>query len=322
VLLGDLLELRHGPERDAVVLAAEPLRRLGEALGAAGEVIYLPGNHDHHVLAGWFDRRAGSPDVSHRAAPLGLETRVEPIPGETLGVLAAFLAPTPLRVLYPGMWLRHDVYATHGHYLDVHMTMPTLERLGAGVMGRIAGRGADAVHTADEYEAVLAPIYAWIHAMAQRLPAERSGHLHGGSVRGWRAMTGPGKRGLRRRAMVAGFPLLIAALNRAGVGPLRPDLSAAALRQAGLRGMETVIERLGVPAPYVLFGHTHRAGPLPGDDRAEWRRSGGGELINTGCWVHEPSFSGPDPSRSPYRVGFAVRIEGDEPPQLVNLLDG
>ena len=30
-----------------------------------------------------------------------------------------------------------DVWASHGHYLDVHMTVPSIERLGAGVMRRI-----------------------------------------------------------------------------------------------------------------------------------------------------------------------------------------
>jgi hypothetical protein len=330
ILLGDLLELRHGPAEDALEAARGPLGQLGKALGGEHEVVIVPGNHDYQVLTGWFDRRAQrAGDHGHSVsglagspARLGLESEVSPVCEEILGRLGALLAPARVRVSYPGIWLRDDVYATHGHYADVHMTMPTIERLGAGVMTRIAGRPADQFHTAEDYEAVLAPIYAWIHAMAQRIPAERSGNLHGGSVRGWRAMTGPGRRGLRRRAMAAGFPLLIAGLNRAGVGPLRPELSGAALRRSGLRGMETVATRLGIRAPYVIFGHTHRAGPLPGDDAGEWRLAGGGQLINTGCWVEEPSFVGAEPSRSPYRVGFAVWVEdAPAPPRLVNLLD-
>lgn len=302
--------------------AAEPLRRIGAALGPEREVIYLPGNHDHHVLAGWFARQArvaGAGDGG-RPAPLGLEASVAPVPEETLGQLAALLEPARFAVRYPGLWLREDVFATHGHYLDVHMTMPTLERLGAGVMGRIAGHPAPELRTPDDYEAVLAPIYAWIHAMAQRVPPERSGNLHGGSVRGWRALTGSG-RGWRGRALAAGFPVLVAALNRTGIGPLQPELSGAGLRRAGLRGIEAVVDQLGVAAPYVIFGHTHRAGPLPGDERPEWETARGTELVNTGCWVQEPSFIGSDPSRSPYRVGFAVWVEATGPPRLVNLLD-
>ncbi len=43
---------------------------------------------------------------------------------------------------YPGLWVREDVYATHGHYLDCHLTIPTLERLGIGAMGRVMRRPA------------------------------------------------------------------------------------------------------------------------------------------------------------------------------------
>ena len=304
--------------------AAEPLRRIGTALGADREVIYLPGNHDHHLLAGWFARRAraaAGDGGGGRPAALGLDAEPEPVPEETLGQLGALLAPARFTVRYPGVWLREDVFATHGHYLDVHLTIPTLERLGAGLMGRIAGHPAPALHTPDDYEAVLAPIYAWIHAMAQRLAPERSGNLHGGSVRGWRALTGSGRHGLRNRAMAAGFPVLVAVLNRAGIGPLRAELSSPALRRAGLRAMEAVAAQLGVAAPHVIFGHTHRAGPLPDDDRLEWGTAGGAQLMNTGCWVQEPSFTGSDPSRSPYRVGFAVWVDESGPPRLVNLLD-
>jgi hypothetical protein len=76
-----------------------------------------------------------------------------------------------------------------------------------------------------------------------------------------------------------------------------------------------------VSTGYVIFGHTHRAGPLPGDDPAEWRTGRGGQLINSGCWVHEPAFVGADASQSPYRTGFAVVIDDDGPPRLLNLLD-
>jgi hypothetical protein len=37
--------------------------------------------------------------------------------------------------------------------------------------------------------------------------------------------------------------------------------------------------------------------------------------------VREPSFLGRDPSSSPYRAGFAVRLGDTGPPELVNLLD-
>ena len=329
LVLGDLLELRHGPEREALEASRELLTELGAVLGPDREVIVCPGNHDHHLLTPWLDRRARDAVPP----PLGLETAVEIAPGDSLAAIVRRLAPARLRVAYPGVWLRDDVYALHGHYADLHLTIPTIERLGAGVMRRMVAIPDAGPACAEDYEAALAPLYAWIHAVAQRVDPARGGHLNGGSVRGWQAMTGSGRRSLRRQAIGVAFPAVIAGLNRAGLGPLRPELSTAALRRAGLRGLEEAVARLGVGgaaangaggpprAAHVIFGHTHRAGPLSGDDRAEWVTASGIQLVNSGCWVQEPSFLGPDPRSSPYRVGFAVWVGDDGPPELVNLLD-
>jgi hypothetical protein len=121
--------------------------------------------------------------------------------------------------------------------------------------------------------------------------------------------------------MVAGFPAAVAALNLARLGPLRADISGRELRRAGLRAFGESLTRLGVLAPHVVFGHTHRAGPLPADDRSEWRAPTGAMVLNAGCWVHEPGFLGTRPQQSPYRAGFAVVVEDDGPPRLINLLD-
>jgi Calcineurin-like phosphoesterase len=320
VLLGDVLELRHGPLRDALRAAAEPLGEIGAALGPEGEVVITAGNHDHHLVHGWSERR----ELDAVPASMGLESDVERVAGEPVARLAEMLGRARVRVAYPGVWLRDDVYATHGHYLDLHLTVPTLERLGAALMRRIVDLDAGGPRSAEDYEMVLAPMYACIHAIAQRADPARSHTLHGGSVRGWNALTGPGRRTLRGRATATAWPAVVAALNRARLGPFRPEISGPELRRAGLRAMTEVVARLGAETGYVLFGHTHRAGPLPGDDAAEWCTVGGTRLINTGSWVDEPSFLGPDPGHSPYRPGFAVVVESDlgVAPRLVNLLDG
>ena len=146
VLLGDVLELRHGPLRDALAAAKPVLRELGSAVG---EVVVAAGNHDHGLLRGWFERRD--------SAPLGLESAVGWDPREGLGVLAECLAPARVRVAYPGVWLRDDVYAIHGHYGDRHNTVPIVERLGAGLTVRLAGEPAGGPRRAEDYEAALAP---------------------------------------------------------------------------------------------------------------------------------------------------------------------
>jgi hypothetical protein len=310
VLLGDVLELRHGPLRDALAGAAPVLGALGAAVGPEGEIVVVPGNHDHGLLRGWLEGRDPT--------PLGLESAVDWGPREPLGAVVEALAPARVRVVYPGVWLRPDVYAIHGHYLDRHHTVPIVERLGAGLNVRLTGEASGGPRRAEDYEAALGPMYAWIDAVAQTGGLRGSGGDGSFQVRAWRAVRrGEGAGGLRRRALAALFPAVVAGLNRAGLGPLRADVSAVELRRAGLRAFGEVLTRLGVPADaHVIFGHTHRAGPLPSDDRAEW-----GRVVNSGSWVHDPAWIGDSPGDSPYRPGFATIVRDSGPPELVNRLD-
>ncbi len=318
VLLGDVLELRQGPMRDALRTARPVLERLGDAVGGEGEVVLVPGNHDHQLLSAWLERRA----LDGAADELGLAAAVEWEPGDVLGEVTSWLGPARVRVSYPGVWLRDDVYATHGHYLDRHTTIPMFERLGAGAMARVVREPAAGPCRSEDYERVLAPIYAWIHAVAQRGGPEYGASSHGASARAWRALAASdGRRTLRRRALVASFPVVIAALNRAGLGPVGRDISGPELRRAALRAFAEVVRRLEIRADYVIFGHTHRAGPLPSDDASEWGAPPLPRLLNSGSWVHEPGFLGPRPDQSPYRAGFGVALSESGAPELANLLD-
>jgi hypothetical protein len=320
VLLGDVIELRHGPRRVALDAAETPLRELGAALAPGAEVVIVPGNHDHRLLAPWLQRRG---DRLRSPSPIGLQAVVDWAEPEPLATLARWLGPATLEVAYPGYWLRDDVYAIHGHYADRHTTVPMLERLGAGAIARITGADPGGPRTAEDYEATLDPMYAWIDAIAQAGGPASGRASPGASARAWRTLAGHGGgRGLRRRVLATAFPALIAGLNRAGIGPLSADLSSVALRRAGLDAIGEVMLRLGVDARYVIFGHTHRAGPLPADDPAQWRTVTGARLTNAGCWVDEPGFAGSDPGASPYRAGFGVIVEDSGSPRLINLLDG
>lgn len=317
VLLGDALELRQGPLREALAAARPFFAEAGAALGPDGELVLVPGNHDHALVAPWLERR-------HRDGvppPLGLAETAAWVPSDPVAVLAEAAAPARLTLAYPGVWLRDDVYALHGHYLDRHITVPTLERLSAGAMGRIVGPLPHDGATPDDYERALAPIYAWSTALAQHADDEATG-THGVSLRAWRMLSGNGHRPLRRRALVALFPLTIAAVNRAGIGPVRADVSGAELARAGVRAMGEAVERLGIDAAHVLFGHTHRAGPRAADADAEWRTTGGVRLHNSGCWVYERQFLSTTPYQSPYWPGTAIRVDAEGPPTHVRVLDG
>ena len=124
VLLGDVLELRHGPPREALAAARPLFEELGAAL-AGGELVVLAGNHDHALVEPWLARRS----ERFEPRPLGLEQSIDAGESSMLEQLAEWAGPARLSSSYPGIWLRPDVYATHGHYLDCHLTIPTLERL-------------------------------------------------------------------------------------------------------------------------------------------------------------------------------------------------
>jgi hypothetical protein len=240
-------------------------------------------------------------------------------------------------VAYPGLWVRPDVYAMHGHYLDCHLTIPTLERLSVGVMSRLLRRPASAFDRVEDYEAMGAPVFAWRDAVARY--THTGAALNGmATVSAWQALGGssseptpaaangqPGPvarlRGrARRQALVLGFPLAVAALNRAGLGPLRAEISAAELRRAGLAAMGQVAERLELGEAHVVFGHTHRPGPLPGDEPGEWRGSGGARLVNCGSWTYAGIFLRGTAQDSPYWPGACVRVDEEGPPQVRRLL--
>jgi Calcineurin-like phosphoesterase len=321
VILGDFLELREAPQRDAAAIAAPVLADLGRALGPDGELVIVAGNHDHGLVAGWIDGRLQTEPPGF----LGLEQRIAPPDaGRLAGRLAELAAPARVSVAYPGLWLREDVYAIHGHYSDLHTTVPTFERVAAGAMARWIVHLPEAAASADAYEAALAPLYAWMHTLVQR---SQNGPLTGGagaSARAWVALAGEGRRAhpLRAAALGAGYAAVVAALNGAGLGPIDRDLSGQALRRGGLTGMREVLRRIGVEAPWVLFGHSHRAGPWPRADRAEWTTAAGTRLLNSGSWVYQPHFVPGAPNQSPYWPGTAIRVEPapGTPPELVRLL--
>ena len=106
-----------------------------------------------------------------------------------------------------------------------------------------------------------------------------------------------------------------------GVGPIDRNLSAQALRRGGLLGMREVLRRLDVTAPWVLFGHSHRAGPWPRDDRSEWTTAGRHAAAQHGQ-LGLPAALPLRRRRTSRPTGPAPRSRSsdDGPPELIRLL--
>jgi hypothetical protein len=163
-------------------------------------------------------------------------------------------------------------------------------------------------------------MYALLDAVAARVADGRAAAPAHASARAWRTLAGADARSHRGRVLAGAFPLAVGALNRLGLGPLKADLSGVELRRAGLRAMGEVVARLRIDARHVIFGHTHRSGPLPGDEEQEWRLAGGAALLNTGSWVYESMYL--DRAwGSPYSPGGAAKLEDGSDPLFVRLLD-
>lgn len=301
VLLGDVVDLRYAPLRRVLERARPILEEIGSA---AGRVVLVPGNHDHQLAAPIVDR--------HRldGTPLGLEQTADSGFSGAAAPVAEWLGGAT--IAYPGIWLRPDVYATHGHYLDCHMTVPRPEVVFASVAQRLTGR-IPARATPADYETALGPLYSVAYELAQA--PRRTALAAGGPARAWQTLKVSGWRvfdsrsgNASRRANGLVIAAAVAALNRAGLGPFRADLSGDELGRAARAAMREVVSRLELDAEYVIFGHTHRPG--------------GTKLINAGSWGVSPNWPAVAARDDPYRAGTCVLVEETGSPRLVNLLDG
>jgi predicted phosphodiesterase len=306
VLLGDVVELREQPLADVLDSALPFFEELGEALPGK-RVTILAGNHDHRVVADWLE------DLRLQEAPLGLEQRTTPGASRIGMAIAERMPGMTVELAYPGVWLRQGTYAHHGHYIDAHMSVPRLETIAVAATARATGGFPHSPRTPDDYEAAMTPLYAFAYALAQSTSRARSVLGMDLSRRVWKRIDGP--RDIRSRALSGiAIPSAVWALNRAGMGPFEAKLTGDTLRRSGLDAMRDLIAALGINAREVIYGHTHRPGPLP-DDR-DWDA----RLFNTGSWLYEPNLL--QASSSPYWPGTVIFIEDDKPPGLRRLLLG
>lgn len=215
VLLGDTVELRDASLAGSLERALPFFEALGAALGSRRLTI-VPGNHDHRLAE----------DALRRARHLGLEQRFEVRRGDALEPVARRMGGSPVVLAYPGLWVRDDVYATHGHYLDCHSEAPTFECRARALVERIRRLDHDGYGSPRDYERALAPIYRLIHWGVQPAAVRAAAHMGRRLVRRWE----------------------------------RPRAEPGARIRFGVPAMERVVHNLGIDARHVLFGHLHGPG--------------------------------------------------------------
>lgn len=306
VLLGDVVELREQALPEALAVARPFFEELGET-HPDKPITVLAGNHDHHVVADWLEERRLT------GLPLSLEERTDAGATRIGRWLGERMPRNQIELAYPGVWIRPGTYAHHGHYIDAHMSIPRLEAIAVSAIARATGGMAPPPRTPDDYEAVITPLYAFAYALAQGSARARRVLGMDYSRRMWKQIDSG--RSLRSRALRrVAIPSAVFGLNRAGMGPFEARITGTRLRESGLEGMRELIGALQVDATEIIFGHTHRPGPLPKD--TSWDRN----LFNTGSWLYEPNLLQTTAGESPYWPGCAVFVEDDKPPELRRLL--
>jgi hypothetical protein len=323
LLLGDVLELRELPMATVLEVSRPFFEELGEAM-AGRQVVLVPGNHDHRLAEPLLEQ------VELSGPPaLGLEQHGPPpqgwAPSGATATIADWLGKAELDIAYPGIWLREDVYATHGHYMDCHMTLPRVECLAAATVMRLFGEVPDSATPAD-YERVLQPIYGLADGLvsagvgrSQTVRRTRPSEIAWQAIAERGRRTGRIQRAATRAAIGVGIPAGVWTLNRLLRADFDPNLSAAAITQSGIAAAVEMARRLEVDGVHVLTGHTHRGGP--NEDEAEWALPGGGRLHNTGSWVFASAFHLPGRPPGPYWPGTVTWVADEGAPTRVRLLE-
>lgn len=290
VLLGDVVELLEGRVQPAMAQASRVLRALGTALGRDGEVILVPGNHDRPLLRGWLRRRGRQLDLDDRVP-------VDTSPG--LASVVAQLGPASVQVRYPGVHLGESVWATHGHYLDRHL-------IPVSNWGRLRGPRRHVPHER---------VGPWQY--------ERPSRLHFSPALRWLPAPAAARLGdLASLVRATTMPAIQEGVLDPRIAPLTARMLSLQMRRHALPAMARVVHRLGVQAEWVVFGHVHRLGPLPGDAAEQWRdpedRIG---FVNTGSWLWEPRLVNRVQAPHPYWPGGSVLLEDGAAPRARGLLD-
>jgi hypothetical protein len=294
VLLGDVVELQEGRPRRMAEVAEPVLRAIGARLGGEREVVWVPGNHDADLVRPWL-RAHGVP----RALDAAIPADATPM----LARLTACLAPARVRVHYPGVWLSERVWGTHGHYLDRHLVPDSAYGLARGLLRRPARDRA----VPSDYEHARRPSLTRAEALlTSRLPRPLATIV----------------QGVAEELRAASMPVVPRALRSHRLAPLTARLLGVQMQRASIPALTRVVDRLGVDADWVLFGHVHRRGPVPGDDEGLWRGTGGRPLIaNPGSWVYEHLLLHRASAPHPYWPGGAIRFDQGGAPYTIGLLD-
>ncbi|MDD5748435.1 MAG: metallophosphoesterase [Actinomycetota bacterium] len=255
VLLGDVFDFWKAPINEALSRSSVLFRELF-SLANVGRMIYLPGNHDHHVLMMYYtsqlekNLKEGNLTNPELRIPMTQECPV-------MEALKPKGANVPLFMEYPVHQVDVQgkrIFLTHGHLLGFFERSVWKDK--KSFAGTLILRRAEKLDLED-MEQFLLPFYEML-TLSAFVPGVNSG--------GYRVF-----RLLNRMGKAFGLE-----------GAERTsDYRNRAIEQV-VAEIEALLNRCCSEMPdYFVYGHTHRSGtfelPLSGVT-----------AINTGCWLDDP----------------------------------
>lgn len=239
VLLGDIVELRHGAPQQSVDLAGIVLKDLSEALPADAKIIFVPGNHDHALINQWLKEKT----QQGKQESFELEQTIQPADASPFAQqLADAFSNQDVVVNYPGVWLHENCYATHGHYLDFHLHLPTIERLALSLMTRLLLED-NCVTSVRDYERCLEPVTAWIDTVS-RWSDQRNSLVRGHSATLRKRLTETKKRSFSDVLLAGAFPAGVRVANCLGLGTFTSKLDGPTIRNDAIHAFTSVLENI------------------------------------------------------------------------------
>lgn len=358
IFLGDLFDFLFGSVGEAVDASNGLLRLIAENLSGK-RLVFLAGNHDHHLVHRDAENRLEAQLAAGRSPLVTGEPADSsaPGPGYFRSFLARRLPGVEVEIAYP-TYSFAGVLCTHGHYLDPHARLAGSrgDRLLTRVLWGIATGGPEQPKTIEDYESTITLLTEWLYIAAQ-MP-----HGTHAQQNVFRAVQRAGRVASTAALPLRGAKRLAAELRDRGLGggeidsrlpsaehfdsvvrdeaerqrreqpaPAaawpRPAYPAASVispsdpSEHALEAFSQVVANLGwnSEADRIVFAHTHQ--PLACVQSSQDSRT---RYWNTGSWIYEPDLG----SRQAYGrylrhawPGTAIVIDDEEPaPRLIELL--
>jgi UDP-2,3-diacylglucosamine pyrophosphatase LpxH len=165
ILLGDVFDFLFSPVEQAFAQADSFFALIQRKLEGK-RVVFLAGNHDHHIVVRFLRAAVELKIATGATAEMLSELYCTQHRSFFQRFLDRRLHGIESEIVYP-TYRVGDVLLSHGHYLDAHLHNSIGNRLLVRSVRRIAGGSPEAQLTVEDYEALVVPLTELLFTVAQ-----------------------------------------------------------------------------------------------------------------------------------------------------------